>query len=1085
MQRIAQNDGTDFNHVQDITQDADGFMWFATNRGLFKYDGNQLYAIKKYTSNSEEEEEEGVIRIKTVYADADGMIWIGTFNEGLDRYNSKTGKFTHYGHDPDDPTSLANDNIIDILRDSKGTLWIATNNGLDQFNPKTNGFIHFQPKNGDSTSLSDYRVRCLYEDKQGTLWVGTGIPWVTSEGHEPEYGGLNRYNRETKTFTQYRSQPNDSNSLNNNKITSVFEDNKGILWVTTHKNGLYQMDREKGTFKLMEYDPEHPEVFGNPESEFANETVNFISQDPLGNYWIGKNNSGLYYFNASKGEIINTNALNVGTGNIGSGKVSYTSPDGTFWVGSARKGYVFYANLLPKKIPSPFTSSEWVNVLYEEQDGTFWIGKVNELVRVDIKKRDTLSFKSELNFKPDSTNAVRNIVKDSNGDLWVGASTGLFKWDALNQTFTGYLQNPKNDDFLNLNSVHAIFEDSQQNFWVGTFDGLYLLERSTGKFTHLEESETYSVTDLMEDNAGDIWFTSWSRRSGIMRYNPSTKTIRSYQSSLRLSSVFQDSRGVIWVGGPNAILTYDSERDDFFPLNKSNALSDFTSISKMEEDHQKNLWVTTGNAIVKINPERNQTSVYGHNFGIEPRSLSFRGIHKGVNGDLFFGHNNGYYQIDPTNFPENAKPSKVFFTRLLLFNEEVHPSSKGLLKQPLQHTKTIKLPYRQNVFSIDFSIIDYQSQEDNKMMYFLENYDNDWIGAKTNKRASYYDIKPGNYVFHIKGHNSDGIWAENNIEIIILPPWYQSWVAYIIYGLLLIASLFGFDRFQRKRIINRERQKNQERELAQAKEIEKAYTELKSTQAQLIQSEKMASLGELTAGIAHEIQNPLNFVNNFSEVSNELIDEMHEEIQKEDYDEVKAIASDLRMNLEKINHHGKRADAIVKGMLQHSRSGSHEKEPTDINKLADEYFRLAYHGLRAKDKSFNATMESDYDDGIGLINIFPQDMGRVILNLITNAFYTVHKKKGTSSNDYAPTVSLKTKKESEFVKLEVSDNGNGIPKGVLNKIFQPFFTTKPTGEGTGLGLSLSYDIVKTHGGDLQVETKEGQGTTFTLLIPHE
>ena len=276
--------------------------------------------------------------------------------------------------------------------------------------------------------------------------------------------------------------------------------------------------------------------------------------------------------------------------------------------------------------------------------------------------------------------------------------------------------------------------------------------------------------------------------------------------------------------------------------------------------------------------------------------------------------------------------------------------------------------------------------------------------------------------------------------------------------------------------------------------LKKSLEELKATQAQLIQSEKMASLGELTAGIAHEIQNPLNFVNNFSELSNELMDEMNEEIEKGELEEAKAIATDIKQNLEKISHHGQRADAIVKGMLQHSRKSTAVKEPTDINKLADEYLRLAYHGLRAKDQSFNATLDTDFDENIDLIKIIPQDMGRVILNLITNAFYAVNeKKKTTKEEDYKPTVSVSTKcadtpsgagGERAEILITVKDNGNGMPPHVVDKIFQPFFTTKPTGQGTGLGLSMSYDIVtKGHGGELKVETKEGVGSEFIVQLP--
>ena len=275
---------------------------------------------------------------------------------------------------------------------------------------------------------------------------------------------------------------------------------------------------------------------------------------------------------------------------------------------------------------------------------------------------------------------------------------------------------------------------------------------------------------------------------------------------------------------------------------------------------------------------------------------------------------------------------------------------------------------------------------------------------------------------------------------------------------------------------------NQQRKKAN-KILESTLANLKSTQAQLIQSEKMASLGELTAGIAHEIQNPLNFVNNFSEVNTELIDELKNELLTDNKKEALSIADDLKDNEQKILHHGKRADAIVKGMLQHSRTSTGQKEPTDINVLCDEYLRLSYHGMRAKDKSFNATYHTDFDSIIGRINIVPQDIGRVLLNLFNNAFYAVNEKKKHGDESCEPVVSVCTKKVDGKVEIHVKDNGNGIPQKVVDKIFQPFFTTKPTGQGTGLGLSLSYDIIKAHGGEIKVETKEGVGSEFIIQLP--
>ena len=305
---------------------------------------------------------------------------------------------------------------------------------------------------------------------------------------------------------------------------------------------------------------------------------------------------------------------------------------------------------------------------------------------------------------------------------------------------------------------------------------------------------------------------------------------------------------------------------------------------------------------------------------------------------------------------------------------------------------------------------------------------------------------------------------------------------------LLVGSIMWRNSRQRKNAYALLQKQKDETDKQKTK-AEQTLEELKTTQSQLVQREKMASLGELTAGIAHEIQNPLNFVNNFAEVNTEMIADLKQEIDKGNLEEVKAIATEIEENEQKIVHHGKRADAIVKGMLQHSRSTSAVKEPTDINKLADEYLRLAFHGLRAKDKSFNATLKTDYDETIGTINIIPQDIGRVILNLITNAFYAVGEKK-KKLPDYEPLVIVTTKRLGSpptggdgGIEVRIKDNGNGIPQNIVDKIFQPFFTTKPTGQGTGLGLSLSYDIIKAHGGELKVETRESEFSEFIIKLP--
>ena len=293
----------------------------------------------------------------------------------------------------------------------------------------------------------------------------------------------------------------------------------------------------------------------------------------------------------------------------------------------------------------------------------------------------------------------------------------------------------------------------------------------------------------------------------------------------------------------------------------------------------------------------------------------------------------------------------------------------------------------------------------------------------------------------------------------------------IIAGLIIVIALavIYIIRFREKKKLNNT--------------LQQTLASLKSTQSQLIHAEKMASLGELTAGIAHEIQNPLNFVNNFSEISNELIDEMNEELNNNSIDEAKNLSQTIKENLGKINYHGKRADAIVKGMLQHSRTNSGQKEFADINALCDEYLRLSYHGLRAKDKQFNAEIKTGYDTTINKIKIIPQDIGRALLNLYNNAFYAVNEKKKTAGENYKPTVSVTTKASENKISISVKDNGSGIPQAIKEKIFQPFFTTKPTGQGTGLGLSLTYDIIKTHNGEIKVTSNQEEGTEFIIVLP--
>jgi len=451
---------------------------------------------------------------------------------------------------------------------------------------------------------------------------------------------------------------------------------------------------------------------------------------------------------------------------------------------------------------------------------------------------------------------------------------------------------------------------------------------------------------------------------------------------------------------------------------------------------------------------------------------------------IWLGSDEGLIRIDGEKKSQEDKNFSIYITEVL--------AGKDTLSRTPQLNKN-SIPerdFKNNSIRFGFASPFFEQEQRTVYQTFLEGFEEDWSLWGENTFKEYTNLSPGNYTFHVRAKNIyNNVSEEETFKFIILSPWYATWWAYLLYVLLVILIITAIVKW-RSRKLKAENRILEERVEERTAQLEKSITDLKSTQAQLIQSEKMASLGELTAGIAHEIQNPLNFVNNFSEVNKELVEEAIEELEKGDLEETKSILRDLGGNSDKINHHGKRADAIVKGMLAHSRSSSGERTPTDLNALADEYLRLSYHGLRAKDKSFNADFKTDFDPTLPKVNVVPQDMGRVLLNLINNAFQACALE-GHTERSRSAIVTLTTKNLGDKIQITVSDNGPGIPDSIKDKIFQPFFTTKPTGQGTGLGLSLSYDIIKAHGGELKVESlpageagKEGSGSKFIIILPH-
>ncbi|MGZ8558118.1 MAG: two-component regulator propeller domain-containing protein [Chitinophagaceae bacterium] len=1103
--KILPPDGNSFGWVTGITQDLNGYMWIATYDGLYHYDGYRLtpYVHDPLNPNSLADKS-----VESVYTDPDGTIWVGTSGAGLDRFDPVTGIFTHFNHDAKDPASLSNNNVTAILRDRQGILWIGTHGGLNQFNPKTKKFIHYLFNATDPASVSNNHVRVIYEDKQGTLWIGTGNRFPEA-GSGPEEGGLNRLNKKTGIFTRYLHDPSNIHSLVNNKVSAIFEDTHGVLWIGTAGNGLHKMDRQRGSFERILYDPAYPEKLSGPplkkgpkiSEKIKKETgvyeqISFITQDAAESYWIGSSDDGLNYYNPGIGKTIHYN----GTDNSSAGFNekgawrTFTSRDGILWIGtpyenwiSTPGGNLYRVNPFRKTIPRYVTSSH-VNFFCEEPKGILWIGTRKGLLRKNLHtQQEKFWLHDSLNENSLADNWVMSIRPDTEGNLWLATHLGgVDRFDPKTEKFTHYKHDENNPASLLQDFTHCLFFDNQKMLWISTHIGLSRMDIKTGLYTNYKHDRKDSLTlsygqtyNIVQEKNGTMWVAT---DGGICRFDSKSGKFHRYLTDKGMNAVSIDANGFIWAGG-NGLFYFDSKKDDFIKFTSSGFPKGIDEILGVVEDDKNNLWITTKNTLIRINEKRDELKVYNALHGILTSNSVWRENYKAKDGRLFLGSDSGYYSFYPDEMNEPRTGLLLHLNTFSIGNKEIYTGKGSTLSPPLWKMENIRLRYNQNTFSFDFSAIDYKTPGNMNYLYMLEKYDIEWRDIGTEHKASFFNVPSGKYVFRVKAINGEGTVTEKSITVIINPPWWLTWWAFCMYGLLLSAVVITGFLFQKRRIVLAERQRTQKRELEHAKEIEEAYTELKATQAQLIQSEKMASLGGLTAGIAHEIQNPLNFVNNFSEVNKELLVEMKSEMDKGNLESAKALANDVMSNEEKINHHGKRADAIVKGMLQHSRKSTGIKEPTDINLLADEYFRLSYHGMRAKDKSFNATMKSDFDPSIGKISVIPQDLGRVILNLINNAFYAVAEKKNQEQDDYEPTVSVSTKRTGSNVEIKVRDNGNGIPQNIVDKIFQPFFTTKPTGQGTGLGLSLAYDIVKAHGGEINVKTEENKGSEFIIILP--
>lgn len=1047
-------------------QDLNGYMWIGTYQSaLRRYDG---YKYKLYTNDPQNPNSMGGNWMESLYADSKGFIWIGTLGQGLDRLDPSTGTFVHYRYDPKNQNSLSNDTVRSIIEDREGMLWVGTQNGLNHFNPQTGEFRRYFHQLDDPYSLSCNRVMKIYEDRQGTIWIGTGSVW-DGQGGETDEGGLNRLDKDTGRFYRYLHDPGNDQSLIDNKVKAIYEDSRGTFWVGTAGDGLHTMDRVHGTFQRHLHDPSNPKKLSRPPQKkirpHADDHITFFIEDATGHIWIGTFGNGLNRFDPRTREV--THYPNFKDPESGlEMEVPWwacVTRDGMLWIGYWRG--LYRVDPLPKNIPY-FSTGNPVTQILTDRTGALWYGSDEGLVRKDlVTLTEQHFFHEEGNRRTLSNNRIAALFQDDRGMIWIGTGKGLNRYDPKTNTFELERFNLEGDSTLIKNGIGAIHEDRQGSFWFGIISegaGVIRKDPKSGKlvrYPHIpNDSSSFSIGEvyrIFEDKAGTIWIGT--RGGGLNQFIPETGNFKHFLSGANIHNFWQDSEGILWIGTSTGLYKSNVQLNAFTRFTGVNGeLPDNMVVNGVVEDDQKSLWVNASIGICRINPERDEVLIFSRYN--DPIFYNGTGSHKGKNGEIFFGGGSGYFAIVPSRMKGNSKPPQIALSDFRIADKPVVAGAgQSPLKVPLSSTTEIRLNYNQNVFSFDFAGIHYRSPKDNQHLFMMENLDNTWRKAGEEKTAYYYNVPPGEYMFRVKAANSDGMWSERSVTIIVEPPWWSTVWAYASYAVFFVASLYGGLRYLQKL----EQRKNEQK-------VKQMRAE------QILEMDRLKS--RFFANISHEFRTPLTLI--LSPLEKLLADQSENSRRKGLYE---AMQRNARRLLYLVNQ-------LLDLSKLEARRMKLDVHPGDIiefmRKITASFASLAEaRKINFQVQSPAGTMWTYFDE---------DKLEKVLNNLLSNAF-----KFTPPSGEVTISLRLKmppignshpdqTNVQTEF---SVRDSGPGIPAEQIDRIFDRFYQVDNSltreQEGSGIGLALTRELVELHQGSISVYSEVGKGTQFVVLLPLE
>lgn len=1095
-------------------KDANGFLWIgsiASDAPLSRFDGTRF---KTYYPDKDRRGALNSGGIQGFKEDSLHNIWMGT-DKGISRYDSKADTFTNFF--PLD-NSWTSQRYIDPFWATKDEIFCLEPGSLiTAFNIHTlSRKILVQPSNKNALPDPTWNSnKSFFEKSTNSIWTlcwdaeGYGqLQQIFLDGRMPQYYRWPCYHNPRRKHTRTDQPRHNAEDMKYDpKRNSVWiNSGEGLIRFSLADNQFYRIDASDKLTGLKNYD----RGVG-------------IDIDKDGRIWLGTFINGVFVYDTGTDELqpLFTDSYQqqvVGADNLH----IYCDTDGIVWVSNWMDHGIYellpFNSLLKKYTPNSkenSLSSGMITTIIPGPQGKLWLGTADGLNIFDpsTEKFEVLRAKDLPGIK--GTAIIPFYIDTLRQKAWIraGSQETYEKYFGM-QMYEMDIRTRQCQPIIFRHGTKTIDRSSIPHTLVRPYnDGIIFCNEGYGVF---EIKAGSLVADLIIPLTPPAGFGSIALMEDRYLFlksggNPPNYTFENINGKWTKKSHFLDTlfwsnvlyekkEKTYWVSFRDSLIHYDQ---DFRKIKSYGKRNGYTSMAiNMKFDNDGNLWfVTVSKNICRLDTSTGVITILSDKDGYQEQDYNWyapmatddrSNIYFGVGWQTGTGKKDwGLDRIYPERYFGSTN-AIVYFASIFINRK---PFS---LPVEVNSLKELQLDHKQNTIRIETGVIDFYSKKTKgQIRYKLERNGktSEWE-FPLDRIIRYEDLAPGTYRLIIQASNASGefISPEKILLIHISPPFWQTWWFRVLALIIVIDSVYGFVRYRshnlKKRNVLLEKKVTE-----RTNELNRSLSELKATQEQLIHSEKMASLGELTSGIAHEIKNPLNFINNFSEINMELITEVAEEqipkLNGSSSDELASIIKTLRKNSEKINHHGKRVDEIVKSMLQHSRLGNATKESVNINTLCEESLKLAYHGFKAKEKTFNASFETHFAPDLPRIMVVPQDLGRVMLNLINNAFYTVNERKRKNQVDspetesfYKPIVTISTKKCDKKILISVTDNGMGIPEKIITKIFQPFFTTKPTGEGTGLGLSMSYDIItKSHGGEVHVKSKEGEGTNFEILLP--